>query len=712
MTPDWACFNMRISKYTLCAVASLIALSSAARAEEADSADTILVTGLRAETSLDTRSSGSRLGLTVFETPASIEVLDGDAIRARGDISIQEAVSRATGITFQGAPGNGNTALAARGFAGQGSVQLLVDGTRLFVASGTLTFPVDPWTVERIDVLRGPSSVISGEGAIGGAVNVIMKKPVTDRTVMNARVAYGSDNAMQVAGDVGGPIGGGLSYRLSASATRSDGWLDRNSDNRNLAISGALRWDATPRLSFTLASDYGDVEILPYFGTPLNEGRYDKRFRFINFNIANSQDHFRDSWTRLTGEWQASDAVTLRNVAYYLSSDRDWLNAESYRFSPTTGLVTRSDYLNIIHRQDQIGNRGDITIRTPLGGSVRNSLLIGFDVNRIKFRHVNNSPYGGSSAIDPFDFKPGAFITPVPTTLGFRTRATQYSVFMEDQLELREWVSLVGGFRQDWYDLKRIDARAPANSFKRSYHSTAGRVGLVVYPMPDTSVYGSFTVGTDPISALVTTSNAQKDFGLSPARQFEVGIKQRFLKGRGSASIALFDIEKRRLLTPDPENRLVTQQVGKRTSQGIEATLALQLAEAFGVEANGTVLKARFKEFGEVVNGVVIDRAGNTPPGIPTKTASISANWRFMDSLQGRISARFVAPRWTDNANTLRVPGYEVIDLGLRWTISNKVAVDGRVSNIFDKVYSIGSNSSQWLLGAPRRFDLRLDMSL
>lgn len=702
---------MTISKYALC-VAGLAALSSAARAEEAEPSDTILVTGLRAETSLDNQSSGSRLGLTVFVTPASIEVLDGNAIRARGDASIQEAASRATGITFQGSPGNGNTAMSARGFSGQGSVQLLVDGTRLFVASGTLTFPVDPWTVERIDVLRGPSSVISGEGAIGGAINVIMKKPATDRTIMHARVAYGSDNTVQVAGDAGGPIGGGLSYRLSASSSRSDGWLDRNSGNQNLAISGALRWDPTPTLSFTLASDYGDIHILPYFGTPLNNGQFDGRFRDINFNIADSEDHFRDSWTRLTTEWQASDVIALRNVAYYLKSDRDYLNAESYRYSPVTGLVTRSDYLNIIHRQDQIGNRGDVTIRTPLGGSVHNSLLVGFDVNRIKFRHINNSPYGGSSVVDPFDFEPGGFITPVPTTLGFRTLTTQYSVFMEDQLKLGERLSLVGGFRQDWYELERIDARTPANGFNRNYHSTSGRVGVVVTPLPDTSVYGSFTVGTDPISALITTSNAQKDFGLSPARQFEVGVKQRFLGGRGSASIALFDIEKRRLLTPDPENRLITQQVGKRTSKGIEGTLAVQLTDAFGIEANGTVLKARFAEFGEVVNGVVIDRAGNTPPGIPTKTANISANWRFVELLQARVSARFVAPRWTDNANTLRVPDYEVVDLGLRWTVSNKVAIDGRVSNVFDKIYSIGSNSSQWLLGAPRRFDVRLDMSL
>ncbi|MET0240676.1 MAG: TonB-dependent receptor [Sphingobium sp.] len=704
---------MAITRYLLCAATACAAFSTAAYAEDASDADsTILVTGLRAQTSLDIKSSGSRLGLSVFETPASIDAIDGDAIRARGDLSIQEAVSRATGITFQGSPGNGNTALASRGFGGQGSVQLLVDGTRLFVASGTLTFPVDPWTVERIDVLRGPSSVISGEGAIGGAINVIMKKPVTDGTVGQARLAYGSDNSAQIAADVGGGLGGGFSYRLAASATRSDGWLDRNSDSRNLAISGALRFDAASNLSFTLASDYGNVEIQPYFGTPLNNGQLDERFRFINFNIANSQNHFRDSWTRFNSEWQVSDAVTVRNVAYYLQSNRDYLNAENYRFNAGTGRVTRSDYLNIIHRQDQYGDRGDITIRTPLGDSLDNTLLVGFDVNRIKFRHINNSPYaGGLSVVDPFDFNPGSFLTTSPTIPGFRTLTTQYSVFAEDHLKIGDWLSLVGGFRQDWYDLKRIDQRIAANGFHNHYKGTSGRFGVVLNPTTDTSLYGSVTVGTDPIGTLITTSTAQRNFGLSPARQFEVGVKQRFLEGRGSASIALFDIEKRRLLTTDPETR-ITQQVGKRSSKGVEASLAFQINDAFGIEANGTILKARFKDFTEVLSGTAFDRAGNTPSGVPQKTANISANWRFVEPLQARVSARFVEGRWTDNANTLRVPGYEVVDAGLRWTISERLSLDGRVSNIFDKIYPIGSGTGQWLLGAPRRFDARLDISL
>jgi iron complex outermembrane receptor protein len=97
---------------------------------------------------------------------------------------------------------------------------------------------------------------------------------------------------------------------------------------------------------------------------------------------------------------------------------------------------------------------------------------------------------------------------------------------------------------------------------------------------------------------------------------------------------------------------------------------------------------------------------------VPTRTGNISANWSIIDALQARVTARFVSGRWIDNANTLRIPAYEVVDLGLRWRISDRMALDGRVSNVFDKVYAVSGGAAQWLLGTPRRYDLRLDISM
>jgi len=124
-------------------------------------------------------TAGSRLNLTALQTPGSVESQTGAQIRARGDASVQDAISRATGITRTGTPGDGGTSLQARGFTGQSSVMQLYDGNRMYTGMGTSTFPVDTWAVERVDVLRGPASVLYGEGATGAVVNTVPKKPFT-----------------------------------------------------------------------------------------------------------------------------------------------------------------------------------------------------------------------------------------------------------------------------------------------------------------------------------------------------------------------------------------------------------------------------------------------------------------------------------------------------------------------------------------------------
>lgn len=178
--------------------------------------------------------SASRLGLTPLETPASTDIISGATTRLRGQNTTLEAVSQnGTGITSYGSPGFGIGAFTARGFAGQNSVQTLLDGTRMYVGANTVTFPFDTWNIERIEVLRGPASVLYGEGAIGGIVNVVTKKPLF--TPLNVvRVGGGSDGTARVALDSTGPIGESVAYRLNVSGNRSDGWIQPNGDFRNL----------------------------------------------------------------------------------------------------------------------------------------------------------------------------------------------------------------------------------------------------------------------------------------------------------------------------------------------------------------------------------------------------------------------------------------------------------------------------------------------
>src|ERR1700716_1658084 len=185
-------------------------------------------------------SSGSRLNLTRLQTPASVEVITPETIAERGQHNVLDAVTQnVTGFTASPAPGNGSLAFNTRGFTGNGTVMTLYDGTRLYVGSGTLTFPFDTWSAQRIEVLRGPASVMYGEGAIGGAINVISKMPLTVQR-NEAEVSLDSNMTKRLAVDSGGPINKDVSYRVTAIGNMSDGWVDRDKTS-NVAVSAAVR---------------------------------------------------------------------------------------------------------------------------------------------------------------------------------------------------------------------------------------------------------------------------------------------------------------------------------------------------------------------------------------------------------------------------------------------------------------------------------------
>jgi len=673
-------------------------------------------------------STGSRLGLTALQTPASIATIDGDALRARGDMNVIEAVSRAPGITNIGNPGNGGTALAARGFSGQGSVLQLVDGVRLFPVAGTITFPTDPWNIERIEVLSGPASVLYGQGALGGAVNVITKQPNREKMELAAEAGYGSQDTWRLAGGAGGPLGEMFAFRVDASYRQSDGYVDRG-DSDSLALSAALGFYPSDNLSIVLRDDYGNLHPAKYFGTPLVNSRLDTSIRDNNYNVADAIMHWKDNRTLLKLDWSPSEAVSVSNTAYYLTSDRRWRNAESYCWigadgdcpngygGGTPGRVYRTDYLGIRHDQKQFGNVGSVTVKTPLGGSMHNNLVVGFDVNSIKLIYSHDFPPDAPFIEDEIDLLnpvPGLY-QGVPTIPRRRHRTTEYSFFAEDRLEISDQFSIVGGIRHERDKVKRINfvynpdgtvtevnAFASLGETARIFNNTTWRVGAVYQPRPQISIYGQYATGVDPIGTLVTLNAGEFFFTNANGDQIEGGVKASFLDGRGQATLSAYKIVKKNLVSQRTPVSPV-EQIGQRSAKGIEASLTLTLFGDFTIDANGTILDADFDEF---ISGTD-DFSGNTPPGVAEKSANLWLTWSGIKDFQVQAGLRYVGRRFSDNANTFRMPAYTVIDASLSYAVTDNVAVDFRVYNLFDKDYVTTTyNDEQWILGRPRSVDV------
>ena len=404
-----------------------------------------------------------------------------------------------------------------------------------------------------------------------------------------------------------------------------------------------------------LSHDYGDQEPEQYFGTPLIGGQIRDDTRNRNYNVLDSRMRFTDAWTQLRTTWKPNDAVTVRNVLFHLDSERRYRNVESYAFQPVSGLVRRTNYIAIGHDQDQVGNRLDVTINHGVL-ALANTLVVGVEFNDIDFLHTNNSPFGGSSLVDPATPQPGGFIDLSGYSPRFRTNTEQAAVFLEDRLILTDRLSLVGGLRYDTADFERVEL-VTGQRFGANFKNLTGRIGAVFQPVPTLSIYGQFGTGTDPLGSLITSSLQQTTFDNATGRQFEVGLKQVLMGGRIEYTLAAYDILKKNLLSRDPLNPALT---------------------------------------------------GKTPPGVPEETANAWLNWNFLPAWRAAAGVRYVGKRYVDNANTLIVPSYEVVDLDLRWNVSDRLTAHAGVRNAFDKVYAVTGGLDQRLLGTPRTFELRL----
>lgn len=136
----------------------------------------------------------------------------------------------------------------------------------------------------------------------------------------------------------------------------------------------------------------------------------------------------------------------------------------------------------------------------------------------------------------------------------------------------------------------------------------------------------------------------------------------------------------------------------------------MALAADWRLEANATLLRARFDDFTESVGGAAVSRNGNVPPNVPERLANVWLSWNFQPGWTVMAGLRYVGKRYADNANTLELPGYATTDLGLRWDISRDTTLTARGYNIFDKAYFTSAyySQTQWLYGPGRRFELTL----
>lgn len=230
---------------------------------------------------------------------------------------------------------------------------------------------------------------------------------------------------------------------------------------------------------------------------------------------------------------------------------------------------------------------------------------------------------------------------------------------------------------------------------------------------PALSLYGQYATAADPLTGVVNTTAQQSQFDLSTGEQAELGVKQRFGDGRGEWSLAAYWVRKEKLLVRDADDPNVFQQVGAQSSRGLELALAYAFTPTLRLDANGTVLNARYDDFNEVVSAAVVSRNGRTPSGVPERAANLWLDWDFVPQWRAGVGARYVGTRYVDNSNAAKVDAYTVVDATVSWQLRRDLRLSMFGYNLFDRDYAqtTYSGNNQWVLGRPRSVELAANFS-
>ncbi len=688
-------------------------------------------------------SSGSRLGLTSRELPASVSIITQEMMQLRGLRTAVEAVEAAVGMTggtnFGSIPN-----YSTRGFGGN-NVTIMRDGIRQNTASQS-SRTVDSFVLDRIEVLKGPDGLMFGEGAIGGAVNYISKSP-SSTFRGDALASYGAWGSYRVGVGAGGPIRNtGLSYRADYSHNQTFAYQDRNSQRYD-ALALSFAWRANDKLTLTWFGTFLDDWNESYYGSPtiydavvnttvanaqpevrtfnsttdrMVNPRIDSAARRTNYNILDNYATTENVFNRVRADLRLAPDVELRNETYVATQLLKWRNVESNTWNPVAKNITRGG-LTLIYRDDVlVGDRLDLTVKKPIAGHA-NRLVVGAVIEH------NDQIRGGA---------PGNVVLTIPAVslydpaVGYgpasrfqktsRIGVETHAFHLQDVFDVTPRFRAVIGLRYDHISLQRdtlanntTATPTPFSTFKKGYRTGTGRIGGVFILTKEINAYASFSRAAEPVTQLVSLTTTSADFSLQKGQQYEAGIKGTFLGGKLDATVAVFDLLKKDLLTStlDPVTGLrISQQIGAQKSRGAEAALAISPGDGWRIEVNGAYTDSKFDDFNENLGTSVISRAGKRPSNVPMWVANLFVAKRFANGFALSGGPRYVSDRYGNNNNSVIADGYVVLDASASYTWDRwQFTLRGR--NLLNETYEPVAGTTMRRLADPRTAEVSVRTS-
>lgn len=633
-------------------------------------------------------SPTTRTDTPILETPTSIQVVPKQVLEDQQVTRLDEALSNVSGVTLGGTFGGTTLDFNVRGF----DAPTLRDGFREF---GTFT-GANPalGNVERVEVLKGPASILYGELQPGGIINIVTEQPL-DQPTYELGLELGNRGFVQPQIDLTGPLtaNGDLLYRLNASYSREADFTDFDVDIERFFVAPVLSWQIGDRTNLTLKAEYANDSQPLDNGLPaIGDGVADVPFSSIigEPDDATTSALFRAGYSF---EHQFNDQWEIRNAFEY--SRRDLLNvgAIPFEFDEATGIVTRFSGIQDI-------DTTNFSLQTSVSGEfatgpIEHKLLVGIDLNRTDDLQLASLDFSSPSFLDIFDPVFGLAPSPengLPTARNIETQTNRIGIFLQDQIKVLDNLILVAGVRYDTVDQSitngPTDFNPAVSKVDQNSDAVTPRFGIVYQPLEFLSLFASYSQSFTPNTE--TTSSGEL---LLPERGegFEVGVKAALLKERLFATLSYFDISRSNVATPDPLDIFSSVATGVQNSRGIELDVTGEILPGWNVIASYAYIDAKVSEDNTIPEG-------NRLFNVPKHSGSVWSTYEIQSGdLQGLgfgLGLNFVGEREGDLANSFELDSYFLTNAAIFYHHDNwRLALNFK--NIFDIDYIVGSNNSR-----------------
>ncbi|WP_241031068.1 TonB-dependent siderophore receptor [Paraburkholderia sp. Ac-20347] len=638
-------------------------------------------------------STATKTGTPIVETPQSISVVTRDQMNQQNAQTLNAAVRYEAGVTpeTRGSVATRYDMLNVRGF----SADTYWNGLKQ-IGNGMYSTPqVDPYLMDRIEVLRGPTSVLYGQAQAGGLLNQESKLPTVTPT-HELGVEFGNYRHQQLQADFSGPIAGDQHYlyRFTAIARQEDGQVE-STRNERIAVAPSFTWRPDDKTSLTVyalyqrdpaSTSYGSV---PSVGTAL----YDP-LGTIARNFYDGEESFeRFSRTQealgLKFEHRLNDTWQVRSNARYYHISQDYrsvygsgLEADGYTLDRAS--IASYEQLNSFAIDNQV--EGNFST-----GPVDHTVLAGFDYQHFGTNYATG--YGSAPSINVFDPVYGADID-MPALTKTHATSNQYGIYAQDQLRYKK-VLMTLGVRQDWANTTTRDVTDNGTPQWQNNHAFTWRGGLTYLFDSGVAPYFSYSESFAPQSGTDITGKA---FDPERGHQYELGIKFQPKRYNALFTAAIFDLTRKNLLTTDLANPNYQTEAGEARSRGLELEAKLSLTKSLDVSASYTYLNTVYTKDNSGLQGKHL-------AAIPSNQASLWAYYTIHGGPLAGLSlgggGRYTGATYSTD-NSFEVRSFFLVDASLRYDLGYAIPrMKGaelyvNAQNLLNKTYVASCYYGNW----------------